>query len=51
MTPPVEYVNSDLEARLEELVALAEKGEDAEIIRHFQEMGIGYQGAWRGGGR
>jgi FlaA1/EpsC-like NDP-sugar epimerase len=51
VAPPVEYVNSDLEARLEELVALAEKGEDAEIIRHFQEMGIGYQGDWRGGGR
>jgi FlaA1/EpsC-like NDP-sugar epimerase len=51
IAPPVEYVNSDLEKRLEELVALAEKGEDAEIIRHFQEMGIGYQGDWRGGGR
>ena len=51
VAPPVEYVNSDLEARLEELVAVAEKGQDAEIIRHFQEMGIGYQGDWRGGGR
>jgi len=49
--PPVEYVNSDLGKRLEELVAVAEKGEDAEIIRHFQEMNIGYQGDWRGGGR
>jgi FlaA1/EpsC-like NDP-sugar epimerase len=48
---PVEYVNGDLEKRLEELVAVAEKGEDAEIIRYFQEMGIGYQGDWRGGGR
>jgi len=51
VAPPVEYVNSDLEKRLKELVALAEKGEDAEIIRHFQEMSIGYQGDWRGGGR
>jgi FlaA1/EpsC-like NDP-sugar epimerase len=51
MTPPVEYVNSDLGKRLEELVAVAEKGQDAEIIRHFQEMDIGYQGDWRGGGR
>ncbi|MCJ7645165.1 MAG: polysaccharide biosynthesis protein, partial [Candidatus Aminicenantes bacterium] len=51
VAPPVEYVNSDLEKRLEELVTLADKGEDAEIIRHFQEMGIGYQGDWRGGGR
>jgi FlaA1/EpsC-like NDP-sugar epimerase len=51
VTPPVEYVNSDLEARLEELVAVAEKGQDAEIIRRFQEMGISYQGDWRGGGR
>jgi len=49
--PPVEYVNSDLGKRLEELVAVAEKGEDAEIIRRFQEMDIGYQGDWRGGGR
>jgi len=48
---PVEYVNGDLEKRLEELVAVAEKGQDAEIIRHFQKMGIGYQGDWRGGGR
>jgi FlaA1/EpsC-like NDP-sugar epimerase len=51
VAPPVEYVNSDLGKRLEELVAVAEKGQDAEIIRHFQEMGIGYQGDWRGGGR
>jgi FlaA1/EpsC-like NDP-sugar epimerase len=51
VTPAVEYVNSDLEARLKELVVLAEKGEDTEIIRRFQEMGIGYQGDWRGGGR
>jgi len=51
VAPPVEYQNGDLGKRLEELVALAEKGEDAEIIRHFQEMDIGYQGDWRGGGR
>jgi len=51
VTPPVAYVNSDLEARLEELIVLADKGEDAEIIRRFQEMGIGYQGDWRGNGR
>jgi hypothetical protein len=44
-------VNRDLERILEELVALAEQGEDAEIVRRFQEMAIGYQGAWRGGGR
>jgi len=51
VAPPVEYQNGDLWKRLEELVAVAEKGEDAEIIRHFQEMDIGYQGDWRGGGR
>jgi FlaA1/EpsC-like NDP-sugar epimerase len=51
VAPPVDYVNSDLGKRLEELVAAAEKGQDAEIICHFQEMGIGYQGDWRGGGR
>jgi FlaA1/EpsC-like NDP-sugar epimerase len=51
VAPPVEYQNSDLGKRLEELVAVAEKGQDAEIIRHFQEMDIGYQGDWRGGGR
>jgi FlaA1/EpsC-like NDP-sugar epimerase len=51
VAPPVEYVNSDLGKRLEELVAVAEKGQDVEIIRHFQEMDIGYQGDWRGGGR
>jgi FlaA1/EpsC-like NDP-sugar epimerase len=51
VTPPVEYRNDDLEKRLQDMVADAEKGRDAEIIRHFQEMGIGYQGDWRGGGR
>jgi FlaA1/EpsC-like NDP-sugar epimerase len=51
VTPPVEYQSDDLGNRLKELVAVAEKGEDAEIIRHFQEMDIGYQGDWRGGGR
>jgi len=49
--PPVEYQNDDLGKRLKDLIAVAEKGEDAEIIRHFQEMNIGYQGDWRGGGR
>jgi FlaA1/EpsC-like NDP-sugar epimerase len=51
VAPPVEYQNGDLGKRLEELFAVAEKGQDAEIIRHFQKMGIGYQGDWRGGGR
>ena len=51
VTPPVEYQNDDLGKRLEDMVAVAEKGRDAEIIRHFQEMSIGYQGDWRGGGR
>ncbi len=47
VAPPVEYMNGDLGKRLEELVAVAEKGQDVEIIRHFQEMDIGYQGDWR----
>jgi len=51
VAPPVEYQNGDLGKRLEGLIAVAEKGQDAEIIRHFQEMDIGYQGDWRGGGR
>jgi len=51
VTPPVEYQNGDLGKRLEELFAVAEKGQDREIIRRFQEIGIGYQGDWRGGGR
>ena len=51
VAPPEKYLNGDLEKRLEDLVAVAEKGQDVEIIRHFQEMGIGYQGDWRGGGR
>ena len=48
---PVKYQNGDLKKRIRELVAVAEKGQDAEIIRHFQEMDIGYQGDWSGGGR
>lgn len=51
VAPQVEYQNGDLGKRLEDLIAVAEKGQDAEIIRRFQEMGIGYQGDWRGGGR
>jgi FlaA1/EpsC-like NDP-sugar epimerase len=51
VAPPEKYQNGDLGKRLEDLIAVAEKGQDAEIIRHFQEMDIGYQGDWRGGGR
>lgn len=50
VAPPVEYVGGDLEKRLEDLITNAEKGQDAEIIRHFRDMSIGYQGDWRGGG-
>jgi FlaA1/EpsC-like NDP-sugar epimerase len=48
---PARYLNGDLGKRIEELVAVAEKGQDAEIIRLFLEMDIGYQGNWQGSGR
>ena len=51
VAPPVEYAGGDLEKRLEDLITDAEKGQDAEIIRHFRDMGIGYQGDWRGSER
>ena len=46
---PEPYRNGDLQNKLEDLIQVAEKGQEAEIIRRFREMGIGYQGAWRGG--
>jgi len=50
VAPPEKYLAGDLEKRLDDLVAAAEKGLDAEIIRRFREMDIGYQGHWQGGG-
>ena len=49
IAPPEPYRNGDLQTKLEELVRIAEKGQEAEVIRRFRDMGIGYQGAWRGG--
>ena len=48
IAPPEKYLGGDLEKRLGDLVAAAEKGLDTEIIRRFREMGIGYQGHWQG---
>ncbi len=46
---PVERPDDGLGKGIEDLIADAEKGQDAEIVRHFRNMGIGYQGDWRGG--
>jgi FlaA1/EpsC-like NDP-sugar epimerase len=48
VAPPERYLNGDLEKKLEDLVAVAGKGLDTEIIRRFRDMGIGYQGEWQG---
>jgi FlaA1/EpsC-like NDP-sugar epimerase len=51
VSPPEEFMGGDLGERLRALIEAANGARESEIIGNLADMGIGYEGDWRGGGR
>ena len=48
---PEEFANGDLGGRLGAMIEAADGARESEIIKQLMDMGIGYEGDWRGSGR